>query len=510
MMTALPWLASSRIRAMISRLAADVDARGRLVEHDHARLGRQPFGDDDLLRVAAGQRPDRAVGGRGLDPQALDLRLGQLLGLVRHDPGVAAELIQDRQADVARHAMLGHEPLAAAVFRDEGDAGRDRVARVADLHWLAGDPDLAAGQRIDPAQHARQSAAAAAQQAGHAHHLAAMHDQIDIARLARPRDAAQLDQRLAQRHVPALDILEPARCAADDLLDHRLQRELGERCRHHMPAVAQDRRHVRDLEDLVHAVRDVDDGDTLGLEPGQEVEQMADLDSRQRRAGLVENQDPRLLRGRLDDLGQLLLAGAQLGDAQLGIDLDAQLAKQLARPALGRAVVDHAETVTRLAGQEDVLGDAQRRHQTHLLEDHRDAGPACRFGAVLGQRRAVDLDRAFVGHVHAVQDLEDGRLAGAVAAEQRVDLALGDAQIDALQRAHAAERLHHAGHPHRVGRCGRAGAGHHVRHCAHPQVKAAAVRDGRERAAPGRLDSVSSCSWRSWPSAGRGRRSARS
>ncbi len=45
-------------------------------------------------------------------------------------------------------------------------------------------------------------AAAAAEQAGDAHHLAAMHDEVDIAGLRGARDAAQLDQRLAQRAVP--------------------------------------------------------------------------------------------------------------------------------------------------------------------------------------------------------------------------------------------------------------------------------------------------------------------
>ena len=39
-------------------LGADVDALGRLVEDDDLRLRRQPFGDDDLLLVAAGQRAD--------------------------------------------------------------------------------------------------------------------------------------------------------------------------------------------------------------------------------------------------------------------------------------------------------------------------------------------------------------------------------------------------------------------------------------------------------------------
>ena len=42
-------------------LGLDVDALGRLVEDEHARLGRQPFGKHDLLLVAAGKRADRLV-----------------------------------------------------------------------------------------------------------------------------------------------------------------------------------------------------------------------------------------------------------------------------------------------------------------------------------------------------------------------------------------------------------------------------------------------------------------
>ena len=44
--------------------------------------------------------------------------------------------------------------------------------------------------------------------------------------------------------------------------------------------------------------------------------------------------------------------------------------------------------------------------------------------------RAVDGDRALVGTLHPVQDLHQGRLAGAVLADDRVDLAAGDPQVD--------------------------------------------------------------------------------
>ena len=46
-------------------LGADVDAARRIVEEDDARAAHQPFGDDDLLLVAAGERADRHVGAAG-------------------------------------------------------------------------------------------------------------------------------------------------------------------------------------------------------------------------------------------------------------------------------------------------------------------------------------------------------------------------------------------------------------------------------------------------------------
>ena len=48
-------------------LRADVHALGRLVEQQHARLGRHPLGDDDLLLVAAAERVGQRVDAGGLD-----------------------------------------------------------------------------------------------------------------------------------------------------------------------------------------------------------------------------------------------------------------------------------------------------------------------------------------------------------------------------------------------------------------------------------------------------------
>ena len=47
-------------------LGADVDAAGRLVEDDHARLHRQPARQHDLLLVAAGERAHLGVATEGV------------------------------------------------------------------------------------------------------------------------------------------------------------------------------------------------------------------------------------------------------------------------------------------------------------------------------------------------------------------------------------------------------------------------------------------------------------
>ena len=148
----------------------------------------------------------------------------------------------------------------------------------------------------------------------------------------------------------------------------------------------------------------------------KEGKQPVDVVHRQCGRGLVEHQDLGVLRDRLDNLGQLPLARPEIADQRLGVDGDVQDVEELPGASLGGPVVDQAEAALGLAGQEDVLRHGKGRNQAHLLEDHGDAGPACGFGRDLGEGLAVDQDRAGVGNMDAVQDLEDRRLPGAVAA----------------------------------------------------------------------------------------------
>ena len=111
------------------RLGADIDALGRLVQDDDLRPGRQPFGDDHLLLVAAGQLAEPLLPVRRLDrkPAAEPARLG-LLRRARQE-----QVAHMRGEDGERHVLADAErqdgALVLPVLRHIGDAGRDGIGR---------------------------------------------------------------------------------------------------------------------------------------------------------------------------------------------------------------------------------------------------------------------------------------------------------------------------------------------------------------------------------------------
>ena len=111
-------------------LGADVDPAGRLVEDQHARLGRQPLGEHDLLLVAAGQGADELVHARRADPQLLRV-------LARRARARSRSRTNSRgnsRGRIGRRHVRGdreveHEPVLVAVLGDVGDAGGERLGR---------------------------------------------------------------------------------------------------------------------------------------------------------------------------------------------------------------------------------------------------------------------------------------------------------------------------------------------------------------------------------------------
>ena len=63
-----------------------------------------------------------------------------------------------------------------------------------------------------------------------------------------------------------------------------------------------------------------------------------------------------------------------------------------------------------------------------------------------GDWLAAEQDLALVGRDQAVQDVHQRRLAGAVLAKERVDLASTHVEVDVVVRDHAGEAFGHAAH----------------------------------------------------------------
>ena len=72
MTIALPWSASELQQLIDLGLGADVDAARRLVEEQDIAIARQPFGDDHLLLIAAGQQFHLLIGGGRADVEQPD------------------------------------------------------------------------------------------------------------------------------------------------------------------------------------------------------------------------------------------------------------------------------------------------------------------------------------------------------------------------------------------------------------------------------------------------------
>ena len=133
-------------------------------------------------------------------------------------------------------------------------------------------------------------------------------------------------------------------------------------------------------------------------------------------------------------------ARAELLDDDVRTHAEAVLRRQLLDPAAGGLDVEPA-AAGRLRAQHDVLEDGQVVGQHEVLVHHADAGGDGVGRALEAHRCAVDGHRPVVGPLHAVDDLHERRLAGAVLPDDGVDLALAHDERDVAVGDDAGEAL---------------------------------------------------------------------
>ena len=304
------------------------------------------------------------------------------------------------------------------------DEGLDQlvlpVARDArDAEDLAG-PDL----EVDPMDHLRSAVVVD----GQARHLERVGGRVRIAAIDRQRDLAA-DHQLSEVLL--------VRFGRDPLADD--------------PAAPDDRDPVGDLEDLVQLVADEDDAVALACEPSQDREDLVGLLRREDSGRLVEDEDPGIAVEGLEDLDPLLPADGEGTNLDLGIDLETEPPAELDDPTLRLAPVEEDPVGHRLLAEEDVLGHGQDGDQHEVLVDHVDATIDRVGWAGDRDRRPVQEDLALVRGREPVEDVHERRLAGAVLAEQSVDLAGTDLEVDAVVRHDPGVPLRDAAHLERRG-----------------------------------------------------------
>ena len=124
---------------------------------------------------------------------------------------------------------------------------------------------------------------------------------------------------------------------------------------------------------------------------------------------------------------------------------------ELDDPPMGLLPIQEDRIGHRLLAEEDVVGDRQDGHQHEVLVDHADPSRD-RVGRPADRDWApVERDLTLVGRRQPVQDVHQGRLPGAVLAEERVDLARPDLEVDPIICDDARVSLRDATHLERGG-----------------------------------------------------------
>ncbi len=322
------------------------------------------------------------------------------------------------------------EAKRLAVLGEIDDAGGDRLARLGEPDLAAVEPDRPGAARRRTVDQAREFGASGADQAGKAEHLAGMENEAGPPHAAAVGQITELEHRAPGGAAVMLLLVEGGEIAPDHHAHDRLGLDFVAAERADIAAVAQHGDAVGELVHLGHAMRDVDDGESLGAQPRDQVEQPARLAIGERGGRLVHHQDARPRMHRARDLDHLLLGDRQIADQRARPEAGAEAREHLRAAADHGGAVDR-QSATRLAAEMDVLGNREVGRERELLIDDRDAMRLGRERAVDLRRLAVEPDlRARIRRIGAGEDLHQRRLAGAVLPHQRVHLARMDGELE--------------------------------------------------------------------------------
>ncbi len=186
---------------------------------------------------------------------------------------------------------------------------------------------------------------------------------------------------------------------------------------------------------------DEDDRETVGLQAAQHREEALDFLADERGSRLVEHQDFCVVRQGTGNLDDLLLGRRQLADERTRIEIKFEiLLQQLTRAPVHLAVIDEW-TDTRLISQEDRLRHGRGRNKQAILVNEVNAFRLDRGRRDLFEPLAENRYIATGPAVNSGQDLDDGRLAGAILSHDTMNGACLNDKIGLIKGLHRPEDL---------------------------------------------------------------------
>ncbi len=199
----------------------------------------------------------------------------------------------------------------------------------------------------------------------------------------------------------------------------------------HPSSVAEDGDAVGNRFDFGETVRDVEQRHALRLQVGERAKQRVHFVRRQDRGRLVEDDHPVRHQECAGDLDHLPLGDRQPPDEGVGRGRAAERREALGRdPSHRRAIKKKAASL--LASEKQVLGDRELAGEELFLMDQHDAMP---LGVRRGRkpdRHAVQQDFARVRLLISAEQLDEGRFAGTVLAEDGAQFAACHRDVDLL------------------------------------------------------------------------------
>ena len=211
------------------------------------------------------------------------------------------------------------------------------------------------------------------------------------------------------------------------------------------PSVAQHRHAVADLVDLVEEVRDEQDRDAALLQLADDAEELGDLVEVEARGGLVEHEHPHVGRDRPGDRDELLHGEGVRAEDRGRVDVESEVGEHVTRAS--RRIRRQSMRPSRRGSRPSAMFSATERFGSRSISWYTVLMPA--ELRVVGRREAhqlaVEPQLALVEREGAGDRLDEGRLAGAVLAHERVHLAREHAEVDAVDRGLRAEAHRRSG-----------------------------------------------------------------